>query len=244
MNRKILLKKYIIFDLDGTLYQFKGGSFNRSTLKKKIIKNARKFIADQLQINNLKAGLILKNIMRTYKEEISLGLEKKYGLNRFKYFNTVWNIPAENIVEYNYQTRALLNLLQKKNILLLISDAPKIWIQNVIKVLKIENIFKDKIFSGESDIRKGFKNAFETIIKKMKTAPNNCIVIGDQEDTDIRPAKKIGMTTIFVNKHKVSKIADYNISEFKKDTILPILTDIKKNDNNNYSSLKRRNQHG
>lgn len=95
--------------------------------------------------------------------------------------------------------------------LALISDAPRVWINRVLKELGIENIFKDKIFSGEGNTRKEFNNAFEKVIKILNIKPECCIVFGDQEKTDIIPAKKLGMKTVLVSREKKPTEADYSI---------------------------------
>lgn len=209
-------KPYLIFDLDGTLYQFKGGSFNNSELKKMVMSGAIKFIADRLDVSQKKAYKVLKNITKKYNEDISVGLEELYGIDCYEYFNEVWNIPAKDLVTYNRETKKILTLLKKKFNLILISDAPLIWVENALKVLKIRNIFGDKIFSGEGDMRKVSGNVFKYIIKKLKIKTANCVIIGDQESTDIVPAKKMGLKAILIGKKNNYTIADYKISNLKE----------------------------
>ncbi len=204
-------KKTIIFDLDGTLYRLKGGSYAKSDLKKYVLRNAKDFIASQLGLSKKDARGVLDKIQKKYGAEISLGLEKEYGINRYKYFNTVWDIPAGKVVRKDNDLRQTLISLSKKYRLTLVSDAPKVWINNVLKELKVSDIFKNNIFSGEGDMRKGFGNAYQRILKKYKTKPRDCISVGDQEKTDIIPAKKLGMITIFVNENKCSTIATFCI---------------------------------
>lgn len=205
-------KKVIIFDLDGTLYSFKGKSIKESELYKKILENTKKYIIRKLNKDEKDAKILLDEILKEYGENISIALEKKFGINRYDYFNEVWNISAENYINAkSYKLRETLLEVQNGFDLLLLSDAPKIWIEKVLKELKIYNIFKGKILSGEGDIRKIFHNAFEKIIENLKIKPENCIVVGDQEKIDIIPAKKLGMKTIFVNQDKNCSMADYNI---------------------------------
>ena len=98
--------------------------------------------------------------------------------------------------------------MRKKYQLVLVSDAPRVWIKNVLKELQIQDIFCDNIFSGEGNLRKGLGNTFANIIHTLKILPRNCIAIGDQEHTDIAPAKKLGMYTIFIHRTKRSPLAD------------------------------------
>jgi FMN phosphatase YigB (HAD superfamily) len=208
-------RKMIIFDLDGTLYSFKGGSFKQSGVYKKVLLNTEKYIADKLQKNKIEARSILKEILTEYGEKISIGLEEKFKIDRYDYFNTAWDIEAKRYIKHDPRLRRILVKLKKDFDLIVISDAPIIWIKRVLRELKSENLFK-KIFSGEGNIRKEFGNAFEEIVKVLKIEPQFCIVFGDQEETDIIPAKKVGMRTVLVNKKTKSSIADYTIKSIQE----------------------------
>jgi FMN phosphatase YigB (HAD superfamily) len=203
--------KLLIFDLDGTLYNFKSGTFSKSKLQKIVLSNAKKFIESQLKLSPKQSGGILKSIISKYGEHISIGLEKDFNLSRSEYFNAVWNIKPIGIIAPNQKLRPfLMSLIKNKYKLVILSDAPNIWISNVLNFLNLKNIFKNDVYSGESNNRKDYGNAFKPLIKKLKYAPKDCVVIGDQEKTDIVPAKEMGATTVFISKTRKSTFADYN----------------------------------
>ena len=214
-------KKVLIFDLDGTLYQLQGGSYEKSILKTKIQNNAKKFISKRLGVNMTDSSKILTRIENEYGEKISIGLEIEFNLNRYDYFNFVWDISTHNIVKKNTNLKKILLTLNKKYIFVLLSDAPKIWIENVLKKLNIYDSFSKNIFSGESEFRKGFNNGFTNVLNKMNLKSIDCISIGDQEKTDIIPAKKLGIKTIYINQTKKSKVADISIKSI--NDILDVL---------------------
>ena len=204
-------KKLIIFDLDGTLYQFKNGTFVDSGLQKIILCNALRYIQKTLSVTNEKAKKILISIQNEYGEEISIAMEEKYGCTRREYFDFVWNVNVKGLVYGSSNTRDMLSRLEQKYDLLLISDAAYVWIQNALAELKISEFFEGKILSGDGQKRKSLGNRFNEISKQFNIAPKNVIVVGDQEKTDIIPAKVCGFKTIHVNKQYKSKIADVNI---------------------------------
>ncbi len=209
-------KKLLIFDLDGTLYELEGGSYNNSLLKKTVLANAKKYLINKLEIEESEAQKKLDSIINNYDENISLGFEKKFNLDRYDYFNVVWNISANNIVKSDYDLHELLNPLTSNYNFALVSDAADIWINNVLEELKIKDLFVNNIFSGEGNRRKGFGNAFKNIITNLNIKPENCISIGDQEYSDIIPAQELGMKTIFVHPTKKSEKADVNIKSIKE----------------------------
>ncbi len=208
--------KTIFFDLDGTLYKMKGGSYNESPLKRYVLKNAASFISFRLKKKKTEGKRILESILKKYEEEISIGVEKELGLDRHDYFNTVWDIPARSIVSRERNLRVNLLKLKKRYRLVIISDAPLVWTRNVLVELGIYDIFKTNIFSGESNIRKGFKTAFPSIMKTLKVKAEECISVGDQEHSDIIPAKKLGLKTVFISQTQKSVSADYNIKSIKE----------------------------
>lgn len=209
-------KQLIIFDLDGTLYKFRGGSYKRSLLQKRVLDNAKKYIADKLRSDIAEAQKILTKIQKQYGEDTSIGLEKELGIDRYDYFNAVWDIPAHGIVKKERGLREALLALKREYNLVLLSDAPQVWINNALNELGLKDVFCDNIFSGEGNSRKGLGNAFSNIVKKLGTSPRSCVAIGDQESTDIIPAAKLGMRTIFVHRTKRSKVADVNIKSIMR----------------------------
>lgn len=216
-------RKTIILDMDGTLYQFKGGSLRTSGLYEIIKKNVVIFISKQLDKSEVESIIIFNSVVQKYGDSLSTGLEKDYNLNRYDYFNFVWNIEAQEFVTFDPMLKKLLLDLKQTYNLVLLSDAPRIWIDKVLDCFKITEIFEKQIFSGEGDIRKEFGNAIPETLKKLGLAANDCISVGDQEHTDIIPAKKLGLATIYVNINK-SGIADYNINSiFELKKILKIV---------------------
>lgn len=212
-------KKTVIFDMDGTIYSFKEGSFTKSGLKKKVLENASKFLEDRLQITPEESKKILEAIIDKYGEHISIGIEKEYDISRDEYFNYTWNVNPQGIVEPNDDLRSMLGEISKEHDFIILSDAPIIWIKNVLTFLNIFDLFENKIYSGESDRRKANSNAYEFIITSLGKKPEECIAVGDQEESDIIPAKNLGITTIYINSIEKSKVSDYsieNILQFKE----------------------------
>ena len=208
-------KKVIIFDMDGTLYRFNGDSFKNSGLYDVVIRNTLIYVSNKLKKTESEAQEILSFILEEYDNSISMGLEKEFKINRLEYFDFVWDIDVEKYVQIDSATKPFLLELQKNFDLVLLSDAPMIWIDRVLDYLEIREIFRDNIFSGEGDVRKEFGNAFEKICETMNIETSDCLVVGDQEETDIIPAKKIGMKTIFIGSNK-SNSSDHTIDNILK----------------------------
>lgn len=207
--------KLLIFDLDGTLYQFKAGSFRDSGLNKKVRENLVELISNLDNCPLSQAEDKMLSLEKKYREHFSLAMEDTYGMDRFEYFAKVWNIPAKGYIKPNENLRNSLLNLKDKYELVVISDAPRIWVENVLKELNIIDLFS-QVFTGEGDIRKAFGNSFKAIIAKLGYLPDQVISIGDQEETDIKPAKELGIKTIFINKDRKSEIADFSVENISQ----------------------------
>lgn len=201
--------------MDGTLYKPKGGSFRNSGLLPLVFKNAAKYIADLKKISLEEGQKELNKIFKKYNEEISIAIEEEYGGNRYDYFNTVWDIPAKDFIEPNEGLKEILEKLKENYLLVVVSDAPTIWTTNVLKELGVYELFEDNIFTGEGDDRKIFGNGFQRVLDKLGVKAEDAVSIGDQEHTDILPAKNLGMTTIFIGSD-VCASADYSINDISE----------------------------
>ena len=208
--------------MDNTLYNLKGGSFKNSLLNKKIKTNAAIFLSNELKISQQKASNLIKKIIQRRGENISIALEKMFGIDRSRYFNIVWDVsPDKFIIKNNNSIKNLLDEIASSYNFILVSDSPSVWIKNVLQYLEIHDIFKGKIYNGEGDERKIFYNIFEKIVKDLEVPPKDCMVIGDQEGTDIIPAKKLEIKTVIVGKNNHSDFADFQINDiFKLKNIL------------------------
>ena len=216
MKKKSLKDKLIIFDMDGTLYDFKGGSFEKSCLKKRIAENANSFVQIKLNKTKDEASKILKVLRTEYGDNISIALEEKFNLLREDYFDYVWDVEANVFIETHKDLNNILRKLDKEFKLILISDAPQVWIDNVLGRLGITYLFEKEIFSGDGNNRKSFGNRFNGISQYYNILPERIISVGDQENTDIIPARNLGFKTILISKQKQSSVADVRIEDVTK----------------------------
>ncbi len=204
--------KTIIFDLDGTLYELKGGSFIKSGIYGEMIQNTILFISSRLGINLQQATDTLTSIRKIYGNEISIGIEVVLRLDRLEYFNFAWDIDPSQYVQYEPKLADMLSRLSQDYQLIVLTDAPRVWAKNVLALLGLTDIFKGNAYTGESDVRKSNGTAHAQLVKKLKLKAENCIFVGDEVTDDLLPAKNLGMTTVLVSGKKAGHLnVDYQV---------------------------------
>lgn len=197
-----------ILDMDGTLYGFPGGgTFTQIPFGKTIWVNVGKFIADEFQLDEATAQERLEALNTQFNGELSLGLEKEFGIDRMRFFARTWDLDVETFVEPNALLREQLESVDIE--LCLLSAAPRVWVDKVLGFLSINDVFGDRIFTGEPDIRKPNPEVFRQILIARGVDPSSAISIGDQEHTDILPAKSIGMLTMRLAANGTDSSADF-----------------------------------
>jgi len=201
-------KSKFIFDMDGTLYKFDKNTsqtFVASRFGMDIAQNVHTFFMDRFNLSNEQAQVELSRLDSTYNGEVSLGLETEFGINRNEYFAATWNLEPSDYIEKNPNLRGMLEEIRGR--IALLTAAPRIWAIKVLAHLEIDDLFENNIVTGDPDERKPNVIVFQRIAERFNTSPSTVFSIGDQEHTDILPAKSIGMQTVRIGSSDTQ--ADY-----------------------------------
>lgn len=86
--------------------------------------------------------------------------------------------------------------------------------------LGIALYFEDVFVSDEIGVEKSEK-FFTTVLKQLNISPQSCVMIGDKDEFDIVPAKKVGMNVVKVDRNSTEKKQEPVIPHFS--TLLEIL---------------------
>ena len=190
-------KTVLVFDLDGTLYSLlnEGGEvtdYSNSMLKDKVQAKARNLVLTRKLCNKQSLDRFMEKA-NLDPVGISQYLSNNFGIKRDEYFNEVWDINPEKLILFDSRIKILLTELKQKNTLILLTSAPKVWQQNIFKYLSLDSIFT-KVYTGDT-----FKIKID-IFKQIKSNyPTQLLIsFGDQTETDIVPANKLGYQTCLV----------------------------------------------
>ncbi|RFU64693.1 HAD family hydrolase [Peribacillus glennii] len=85
--------------------------------------------------------------------------------------------------------------------------------------VNIRKYFRHLFTSCELGVSKPNLNFFNKIVKKLSLRPEECIMVGNDYEKDIVPAKAVGIHTIFFTKESNNAIindADYLINSMNK----------------------------
>lgn len=121
----------------------------------------------------------------------------------------VRSIIHENFKELE-SIRELLIRLKKQGFKLgLLSIHPKEWIEYNSTKFDYHRFFDAILYSFEAELSKPNKKAYEIILEKLDSKPEECIFVDDNQ-ANLNPARELGMKTVFFE--SASQIE----SEFRK----------------------------
>ncbi len=212
--------KAVLFDLDNTLIDFM--KMKRLSCEAAI----DAMIGAGLNIEHKKALKILFDLYDKY------GLEEKKIFQKFltKITGKInHKVLANGIVAYR-RVRAgfleaypnvdyvLLKLKDRGIKLGIVTDAPKLkaWIR--LASIKLSNYFDVVVAFEDTRQHKPSKMPFKAALNKLKLKPEECLMVGDRPERDIKGAKALGMKTCFAkygNPNIKKTDADYEISNIK-----------------------------
>ena len=202
---------FFIFDMDGTLYSLGEGGFAKSRFKEDAYKRAPIFIAERLGESLESALEKFKFLDVKYNGDVSIGIEKEFGVSRYEYFERVWSPnPADYIKKICL--RETMSYFKGKSAIL--TAATRCWAKKVLEYLEIYEQYKDALFTGEPDIRKPNPLAFKQVLDYFNIPPEQAVSIGDQEENDIIPAKSLGIKTVIIRGKSIN--ADFCIESLEE----------------------------
>ncbi len=197
--------------MDGTLHPIRQESFLDSPVHNQMVERSIVYVMQKLGIGKRKATELFEGIMERYPRFYSLGLQKEQGIDRWDYLVHSWNINPEGIIQRVDGLDRMLNDLTKRNDLYVVSDAPRVWMGNVMSHLGIRDFFSG-LYSGTNLNLKKKQGLFPHILSDIGAEPSQCYMVGDEEQNDIIPARAIGINTVYLGKSD-SAVADYSIRD-------------------------------
>lgn len=208
-----------IFDLDGTLYPYKGASdFATSDFYRAIKKNIFSFLEHDLSIPATDVEATYRRIKQQYGGHVSLGIEQEFNVPRARFFDATWRLAPERYIDFNPDAHVVLSALSGRAAIL--TEAPRVWAQRALEFLGVYEYVQDYLFTGEPDIRKPSPEAFLQVRDALGVAPHEMYSVGDQEESDILCAKEAGLKTIRLGGEATA--ADFHIQRLRDLLNLPI----------------------
>jgi putative hydrolase of the HAD superfamily len=213
------MKACIFFDVDNTL--FPTAEFAELARRKAI----RAMIETGLDATEERVYKELQRLIRekgsNYPNHFDIIL-KRMGVKRPARFVAAavaaYHNAKSSIQPYPEVPKTLMELKERGYKLYVATngDAVKQW-DKLIR-MGIHLFFEDVFVSGEVGEEKS-PHFFKKVLSEIRARPSECIMVGDRMDSDIAPAKKLGIYTIRVLQGPYSRekgSADAHISNFSE----------------------------
>lgn len=167
-----------------------------------------------VDVNHLYSGI---QILRPISEE--LGLKKQHLF--YYHFLTSYRHHVRNSISHNISTRKVFAEIIRRRIKIgILSDGTTYEQIEQLKLLGILESVDEIVTSQEVNVEKPNRLAFESILSKLKTKPQNTFMVGDDLIRDIKGGQDAGMITVRLTKYLPSNSSTKDI---KADYQIPIL---------------------
>jgi len=203
--------KAVFFDLDDTLENWgiakkaikenfcgfvqKKYRINREKFFKKFVEVEYDIVGRSLNPMNYSRHVWIKETFRRFKTKIPekdiKELERLY-----------WKIAYSQIRPYPDTISTLSKLKKYKKAMITDSDGdPNDEIKNKkIRLMGIRKYFDFIISSNITGRNKPDKKMWKIALEKLKVSPRECVMVGDKPEMDLKPAKEMGFTTVWMKR--------------------------------------------
>jgi len=182
--------EYILFDLDDTLYPTSAG------MMQEISQRMSEYMVTRVGIPRNDVERQRKDYWERYGTTLR-GLYIERQIDPHDFLDFVHDVNVEKYLERDTRLDAMLaQLPQTKSIF---TNAPGDYARRVIRALGVEKYFTE-IFDIHF-IRYASKPnqaAYERVVATLPVSPSECVMIDDTA-RNLVPAKKFGMTTVWLN---------------------------------------------
>jgi putative hydrolase of the HAD superfamily len=202
--------KYILFDLDETLYP------TRSGLMAGIGRLMGRYMEERLGMSPTEVPTLREHYYRTYGTTMR-GLQIHHGIDPEDYLAYVHKIPLEDYIGPNDELDRVLAEIEAEKVVF--TNASKEHAHRVLKILGIERHFNRIIDVRALDyMSKPNPEAYQRALEILGVEGDECLIIDDNV-RNLAPAKELGMITVLVSNERTasrqdqSKDVDFIIGE-------------------------------
>jgi FMN phosphatase YigB (HAD superfamily) len=189
--------KVVLFDIDNTLsYGDKASEFYRQYSR-----HLERVLARALNINLKEA----KNIADTYRSKYNGHGERSFdgiGIGLDVWFEGILSLnPSDYLEPLDYSDKLLKILKESGYILGAITDGPRIQASRILRAIRVDENAFDFIIGwekGKQMPKYGKDEVYKQICEKYSVRPGEVMMIGDSLETDILPARALGLEVIQV----------------------------------------------
>ncbi len=201
--------KYILFDLDETLYPRQAG------LMQELGARIHLYLQNHLHLSEAEAIFLRQRYFMEYGTALRGLIVERHDADPEIYLKFVHDIQLSKYIGPNPELGAMLRSIDLPKIIFTNSTLEHS--QNVLKILGIADCFERIVDIRSIDyISKPNQHAYEKILSLINVQASECILVEDSA-RNLRPAKALGMKTILVDSDDCADV-DYcvkNILEVK-----------------------------
>ena len=184
------------------LYSSMGAHYSPAELKKSYLLAVRQ-AAGQVQAEGVRKygedfwGEI--DLTRVFQDLFS---EKGVSCSREKaavIANCFRTLSRDKLKVYNGVKETLKTLREEGKRVFLLSNAQSDFTRPEIELLELADYFDGILISSEEGCRKPSPVFFRRLTETFGLAPENCLMVGNDVDTDIKGAMAVGMKTLYIH---------------------------------------------
>ncbi len=196
--------KYVLFDLDETVYAKDNGLMTMVSQRISDYMHTRLGM-DSKTVEELRA--------KYYKEygTTGRGLHLHHSLDWEDYLSFVHDVPVEEMLKPNSRLDQMLAALDEQKIIF--TNATADHALRVLRALGVERHFERIIDICELEhIAKPDVRAYHKVLRLLNAQPQECILVEDHV-RNLRPGKELGMTTVLIGNQRFAEGADFVLED-------------------------------
>ncbi len=181
-----------IFDLDNTLHDAGAHIFPH------INRSMTAYLEEHLDLSEADANALRQHYWHRYGATLQ-GMMRHHGTDPAHFLHHTHQFPElSKMVLYAPRLRHVLRWLSGRK--MLFTNAPQAYAREVLRLLKIVDLFDDVIAMEQIDYRpKPDQYGYRKLLRKHRIRARQCVMVEDSLE-NLKTAKRLGMRTVWVNR--------------------------------------------